>query len=233
MKKFILDLIEVRKNEAVTTSLNVAKIFGKRHKNVLRDIDKLISQNKATEDMFTKSEYKGGDGKYHRMYYISKDGLPTLLNSFNIYSLLPNNPKANWQGIYIMQQGNGWCKIGITKEFEQRKETIQRQSGHKIVRSFITDKCSNCRQLENMVHEYFKEVRGYGEWFDVDFDVCKHKIEELFNQYAEYNSIDIAKFKEIKDFFNSIGLREELIKYIDILEESYQNNKRLNTNDKH
>lgn len=50
MKKFILDLIEVRRNEAVTTSLNVAKIFGKKHKNVLRDIDTILENASNSND---------------------------------------------------------------------------------------------------------------------------------------------------------------------------------------
>lgn len=101
MKKFILELIEVRKNEAVTTSLNVAKIFGKRHDNLLRDIDKLLEasapQNGGAENnlkdtdrttllkikgMFFESTYKAKDNQIHRMYYMNRDGFSLLVMGF-------------------------------------------------------------------------------------------------------------------------------------------------------
>lgn len=82
MKKFILDLIEVRREEAVTTSLNVAKIFGKRHNKIVNIIDNYVAQNKATKKMFFESTYKAKDNQIHRMYYMNRDGFSLLVMGF-------------------------------------------------------------------------------------------------------------------------------------------------------
>lgn len=83
MEKFILDLIEVRREEAVTTSLKVAEIFDKRHSKIVNKIDNYVAQNKATKKMFFESIYKAKDNQAHRMYYMNIDGFSLLVMGFS------------------------------------------------------------------------------------------------------------------------------------------------------
>lgn len=45
-------LVEISNNQAVVSSRDVAKNFGKEHGKILRSIDDLVSQNWLTKNMF-------------------------------------------------------------------------------------------------------------------------------------------------------------------------------------
>lgn len=79
------ELINIKNDEAVTTSLQVAEVFGKRHDNVLRAIDNLLKtllKNEDTPKMFFISKQKATDGQTHRMYYMNRDGFSLLVMGF-------------------------------------------------------------------------------------------------------------------------------------------------------
>jgi anti-repressor protein len=73
----------------MVSSRQVAEDFGKRHDQVLRDIEKHIEslqehQNtKVWADMFVVSSYAAGTGKQYKEYYMSRDGFSLLVMSFN------------------------------------------------------------------------------------------------------------------------------------------------------
>jgi Rha family phage regulatory protein len=76
------ELINIKNDEAVTTSLQVAEFFHKRHDTVLRSIEGLLSEN--TKLWFQKSTYKTkGNNKTYPMYYINRDGFSLLAMGFN------------------------------------------------------------------------------------------------------------------------------------------------------
>lgn len=92
------ELINVKNNEAVTTSLLVAEVFGKRHDNVLRKIEQIIAENHSTQncgECFRPSKYKDASGKQNTMYYINRNGFVFLAMGFT-------GKKANeWKWKYI------------------------------------------------------------------------------------------------------------------------------------
>lgn len=90
------ELINIKNDEAVTTSLRIAEVFGKRHDNVLRNIEKIKNdcpQNWG--ECFKPSKYKDASGKSNAMYYINRDGFVFLVMGFT-------GKKANeWKWKYI------------------------------------------------------------------------------------------------------------------------------------
>lgn len=75
------ELINIKNDEAVTTSIQVAEFFHKRHDTVLRSIEGLISEN--TKSWFQKSTYKvAGNNKSYPMYYLNRDGFSLLAMGF-------------------------------------------------------------------------------------------------------------------------------------------------------
>lgn len=82
------ELINIKNDEAVTTSLLVAECFGKRHKNVIQTIENLT--NGCNEGglkiqlakNFKKSTYADSQGKRRPMYYINRDGFALLVMGF-------------------------------------------------------------------------------------------------------------------------------------------------------
>lgn len=77
----IMELVEVNKEQVVTDSRKVAKVFGKEHKNVLTAIrDILVAENQATKFFYeTEHEYRG---QKFPMYLMNRDGFSLLVMGF-------------------------------------------------------------------------------------------------------------------------------------------------------
>lgn len=80
-------LVELQNGEPTTTSLQVAEMFNKAHKIVLRDTRNLIKNIKnlgvgtklySPQELYRKSTYKDIQGKKQPMYEMTKDGFILL-----------------------------------------------------------------------------------------------------------------------------------------------------------
>jgi Rha family phage regulatory protein len=69
-------------NRDVTTSLIVANVFGKEHKNVLRDIQELSCSQEFRRLNFELSSYFSTQNKEMPMYEITKDGFSFLVMGY-------------------------------------------------------------------------------------------------------------------------------------------------------
>lgn len=78
------ELVVMRRKEAMTTSVMVAKEFNKRHDNVMRSIENLktLLKNEERKRMFFESEMVLDDGQPHKMYYMNRDGFTLLAMGF-------------------------------------------------------------------------------------------------------------------------------------------------------
>lgn len=79
------ELVYLKNDEAVCSSLQVAEKFGKRHDRVLRAIDNLLEtlpKNGEVSKMFILSKRKAADGQFHRMYFMNRDGFSLLVMGF-------------------------------------------------------------------------------------------------------------------------------------------------------
>lgn len=79
------DLVIMNNNQAVTTSLVLAKVFEKKHKNVIQAIEAKINtaENSALlKNMFIEDSYTASNGKQNRMYYLNRDGFTFIAMGF-------------------------------------------------------------------------------------------------------------------------------------------------------
>ncbi len=76
------ELVIMKDQQAVTTSLQVAEVFGKEHKNVLRDISNLNLDRLNIEQMFMESTEPDLYGRDRRIYYMNRDGFTLLAMGF-------------------------------------------------------------------------------------------------------------------------------------------------------
>lgn len=70
------------KAEGVTTSVNVAEVFGKQHKNVLQDIRNLDCSEEFTRLNFQPCEYTDPTGRKLPMYTMTRDGFTFLVMGY-------------------------------------------------------------------------------------------------------------------------------------------------------
>ena len=81
------ELVIMQNQQAVTTSLKVAEVFGKKHLHVMEAIRKLISENSTIENsivgnMFVKSTYLNKQNHEQPMFYMNRDGFTLLAMGF-------------------------------------------------------------------------------------------------------------------------------------------------------
>lgn len=80
------NLVTIQEGKAVTSSLQVAQVFGKEHHHVLRDIRNLDCSSQFKESnfgcSFYISELHNGGQKKQPLYYMTKDGFTFLVMGF-------------------------------------------------------------------------------------------------------------------------------------------------------
>lgn len=79
------DLVSCHHRQAVTTSVIVARVFGKRHKDVLKAIANLLAdlENEGvSRRSFAPRDYTDERGKTHPMYEMDRDGYSLLAMGF-------------------------------------------------------------------------------------------------------------------------------------------------------
>ena len=76
------DLVIMKSQKALTTSLKVAEVFSKNHRDVMRSIKNLTAQNCAVGKMFVESTYVNQQGHEQPMYYMNRDGFTLLAMGF-------------------------------------------------------------------------------------------------------------------------------------------------------
>lgn len=122
-----LSLVAVENEHAVTTSMRVAEVFGKQHKDVLKAVKSLDCSEEFRERNFalSKIDYQNGNIKKQLpMYYITRDGFMFLVMGFT------GKTAAKWKEAYIKAFNEMEAKIRaeqMAKAIEEhdRKEAIE------------------------------------------------------------------------------------------------------------
>ena len=76
------NLVEVRDNQIVVSSRQIAKNFNKMHKHVLTAIKNLVSSAEKSSQWFKESSYKDISGKTNIEYLVNRDGFTLLAMGF-------------------------------------------------------------------------------------------------------------------------------------------------------
>jgi Rha family phage regulatory protein len=111
------DAVFIQDDQVKTTSLKVADLFNKHHKDVLRKLESLDCSSSFTERNFTLSEYSDSTGRKLPMYEMTKDGFIFLvmgftgaaaakikeayINTFNRMAAMLFNNAGNYSHIHI------------------------------------------------------------------------------------------------------------------------------------
>lgn len=99
----VTDLVILQDDQVFTTSLKVAKVFGKQHKHVIEAIDNAVKtlqevsgpDFRPAEKAFIKSSYTDAQGKNRPMYYLNRDAFSFVAMGFT------GKKAAEWKWKYI------------------------------------------------------------------------------------------------------------------------------------
>ena len=78
----LVNAVELKDGKAVTTSLKIAEVFGKPHKDVLKAIRELECPEEFSGRNFSPAEYSDAQGKPRPMYFVTRDGFTLMAMGF-------------------------------------------------------------------------------------------------------------------------------------------------------
>lgn len=76
------ELVIMHDKQVVTTSLKVAEIFKKEHRDVMEKIRNLTAENSAVKKMFVEDSYLNSRNQQQPMFYMNRDGFTLLAMGF-------------------------------------------------------------------------------------------------------------------------------------------------------
>ena len=76
------DLVIMKDQQAVTSSLQVAETFDKNHQHILEAIDNLTVENPTVKNLFVEGTYTNSRNRVYREIYMNRDGFTLLAMGF-------------------------------------------------------------------------------------------------------------------------------------------------------
>lgn len=123
-------IVEMIEGKPMTTSIIVAKKFGREHRDVLRAIANLDCSDDFRERNFARTDYKSVQGHSKPMYRMTRDGFTFLCMGFT------GDKAAKWKEAYI--KAFNMMEDRLTQQNEALEWKQARLQG-KAARKSVTD----------------------------------------------------------------------------------------------
>ncbi|EGB3953117.1 Rha family transcriptional regulator [Campylobacter jejuni] len=168
--------LEVVDNAVYTTSLSVAEVFNKNHKNIIRKINEFPKDN-FTKLNFEPSKYIDSTGRVLPCYKITRDGFSLLVMGFT-------GEKAYKWKIEFIKAFNEMEKRLRNIEYEKHDKLAFRQSlGYKS-------------QLKQQKQKYENEIKA----LKYDLEQSKNNFKDKLNCILAKNGLYAFDFKTFKNY---------------------------------
>ncbi|EDP7023759.1 hypothetical protein GOF70_08585 [Campylobacter jejuni] len=168
--------LEVVDNAVYTTSLSVAEVFNKNHKNIIRKINEFPKDN-FTKLNFELSKYIDSTGRILPCYKITRDGFSLLVMGFT-------GEKAYKWKIEFIKAFNEMEKRLRNIEYEKHDKLAFRQSlGYKS-------------QLKQQKLKYENEIKA----LKYDLEQSKNNFKDKLNCILAKNGLYAFDFKTFKNY---------------------------------
>lgn len=183
------DLVYVKKDEATTDSITVARHFGKNHRHVLRKIEQIVARSSAPNgaQCFTQTQYVDASGKRNRMYTMNRDGFMFLVMGFT-------GKKADeWKWNFI-------------EAFNQMEQYIREHAVEKALRRNMTDAIRDSGENERM-HGF-----AYSQYTDLIYRKVTGRSAKQLRQELGLKKADSLKEHLTPAQVEVIGYLEDMIR---------------------
>lgn len=182
------NLVEVKDNQIVTTSRQVAEAFGKLHKDVLEAIRGILSAENSANKFFCESFYMYR-GRKLAEYYMNRDGFSLLAMGFT------GKKAIKWKMAYIEAFNH---MEELLKKRENNKEYIA-----KIIDRFFLPELNpaNNQELMNIKIKQLFDLRGVLPYIK-DIDKRNVLAEYLTRELIRIDLWDAYKMDNPNDWTN-------------------------------
>lgn len=152
----LVPTVEIVSNRPVVSSLKIADHFGKEHKNVVRDVRKIISE--VSEDFsglnFEPCDYVGENGKQLPMFWLTKDGFMILVMGYTGKEAM-RLKEAYIHRFNVMEQQLNITLPSTAKPVLPLSTTADRKPLDKLVKVWAQQSGIAHAQCWSMVNAYF------------------------------------------------------------------------------
>ena len=193
------ELVIMKDQQAVTTSLQVAEAFEKKHKNVIQTIEEKINsaENSADyKDMFAQGVYVDSRGREQKMYYLNRDGFIFIAVGFN-------GKKADK------------FKLEYIKEFNRmekaiKEERIQLPSDPMKVLELIFEANKNTDKKVERIDKDVKYLKNNQRLDQTEYSYISRKVSNKVNEYSQVHGSTLTApqrsklFKDINRGINEV-----------------------------
>lgn len=196
----ISSLVSVMDGKMFTTSLMVAKIFGKRHDNVLRDIETLECSEGFHRLNFEETHYvEKQNGQTYPAFNITRDGFAFLAMGFT------GKKAAAWKEKFL-EAFNAMEIELYSKGRKERKKLHNYRHALNSIAEIISFRQSRCERLlseKNRKISYLRAVIAY--WAFVD---------DISYATAEYAAIMSQGLHSLEDLPDEKEVFEKLSQFV-------------------
>lgn len=210
------NLVEVKNNTVVVSSLQIAEHFGKRHDNVKRDIETIINavpllKIEGTPKMFQKSTYiHEHNKKEYPMYLMNRDGFSLLVMGFT------GKEALEWKIKYIkafnameqeIQHKEYQASLAKSSENELLRKKVEQLKKDKFDISIQVDLAiRERRNLETELEIQEKVINNIKKAYIEKFE--KDKNNTTNTEMDEWNKMRLAQLEVyIKSVIEAVKIR--------------------------
>lgn len=164
------ELVIMHDKQAVTTSLVLAEVFEKQHKNVIQAIEAKIepAENQARyKRMFYEGIYTDKKGEQRKMYYMNRDGFTFIAMGFT--------------GRKVDE-----FKLKYIDAFNKMEEQIRNQSTDDLKRANLLYKIANLTSDEELKEESLKSS------YELVTGKLIHQRKQIIKNYMKLSLKDMA-----------------------------------------
>ncbi|ECO3763992.1 Rha family transcriptional regulator [Campylobacter jejuni] len=168
--------LEVVDNAVYTTSLSVAEVFNKNHKNIIRKINEFPKDN-FTKLNFEPSKYIDSTGRILPCYKITRDGFSLLVMGFT------GEKAYKWKIEFIK----------VFNEMEKRLRNIEYEKHDKLA---FHQSLGYKSQLKQQKQKYENEIKA----LKYDLEQSKNNFKDKLNCILAKNGLYAFDFKTFKNY---------------------------------
>ncbi|EAL7967621.1 hypothetical protein DWT60_04725 [Campylobacter coli] len=168
--------LEVVDNAVYTTSLSVAEVFNKNHKNIIRKINE-FPKDSFTDLNFKASKYIDSTGRILPCYKITRDGFSLLVMGFT------GEKAYKWKVEFIK----------VFNEMEKRLRNIEYEKHDKLA---FRQSLGYKSQLAQQKEKYENEIKA----LKYDLEQSKNNFKDKLNCILAKNGLYAFDFKTFKNY---------------------------------
>ncbi|EDO8527491.1 hypothetical protein GTH14_07205 [Campylobacter jejuni] len=168
--------LEVVDNAVYTTSLSVAEVFNKNHKNIIRKINEFPKDN-FTKLNFEPSKYIDSTGRVLPCYKITRDAFSLLVMGFT------GEKAYKWKIEFIK----------VFNEMEKRLRNIEYEKHDKLA---FRQSLGYKSQLKQQKQKYENEIKA----LKYDLEQSKNNFKDKLNCILAKNGLYAFDFKTFKNY---------------------------------